>query len=298
MFRLDKIEWPTVWVLLGTYVLWVAATVWVAQWSIPMAMLLVALTGAQHSSLQHEVLHGHPTPWKRLNEGMVFPALTIAIPYIRFRDSHIEHHRDSKLTDPYDDPETNFQDPKVWARLSKLCKLTLTLNNTLAGRMLVGPMIAQFIFMRNDLRAIRAGQRTVLWGWIWHVPAVLCVVLWGVYVSAMPLWAFLVATYASLSILKVRTYLEHRAHEDVAARTVVIEDRGLLSLLFLNNNLHVVHHMHPGLAWYQLPTLYFSDRDFYLAQNESYRFKSYSEIFRKFFLRAKDPVPHPLWSKE
>jgi fatty acid desaturase len=38
------------------------------------------------------------------------------VPYLRFRDTHLAHHHDPNLTDPYDDPESNFQDPAVWAR--------------------------------------------------------------------------------------------------------------------------------------------------------------------------------------
>ena len=41
---------------------------------------------------------------KWLNEALVFPALSLAIPYQRFRDSHLAHHNDEILTDPYDDP--------------------------------------------------------------------------------------------------------------------------------------------------------------------------------------------------
>lgn len=290
-------EWPTIGVLGATYLIWVIATIVIAAWSLPLAMVLVALAGAQHSSLQHEVLHGHPTRWVWLNETLVFPALTVCIPYIRFRDSHLEHHQDSSLTDPYDDPETNFHDPAVWASLPNWWQVVLQFNNTLAGRMLIGPMVAQFVFMRCDLAAIKNGNRAVLRGWLWHIPALAIVFWWIIAVSAMPVWAFLISAYVSLSILKIRTYLEHQAHERVRGRTVVIEDRGLLSLIFLNNNFHVVHHMHPRLAWYRLPKIYFDNPQRYLGCNDGYRYQSYREIFRKHLFRAKDPVPHPLWPK-
>ncbi len=96
-------------------------------------------------------------------------------------------------------------------------------------------------------------------------------------------------------ILKIRTYLEHRAHEAFRARTVIIEDKGLLSLLFLNNNLHVVHHCHPALPWYKLPDLYAAKGEHYRRRNESYVYRSYADIFRQFLFKAKDPVPHPVW---
>jgi fatty acid desaturase len=68
--------------------------------------------------------------------------------------------------------------------------------------------------------------------------------------------------------------------------------------LFLNNNFHVVHHMHPGVAWYKLPALYFGNRAHYLRRNDGYQYRSYAEIFRQFLFRAKDPVPHPIWPVE
>jgi len=78
---------------------------------------------------------------------------------------------------------------------------------------------------------------------------------------------------------------------------VIIEDRGLLALLFLNNNFHVVHHMHPKVPWYRLPALYRERRAHYLERNDGYRYASYREVFARHLLRAKDPVPHPLWPK-
>ncbi len=69
----------------------------------------------------------------------------------------------------------------------------------------------------------------------------------------------------------------------------------MLAFLFLNNNLHVVHHMHPRMPWYRLPGLYRANKARYLGRNGGYRYDSYAEIFRRYLFRAKDPVPHPLW---
>lgn len=118
---------------------------------------------------------------------------------------------------------------------------------------------------------------------------------WLNYLGNMPIWAYLLAAYLGWSLLKIRTYLEHRAHEAARARTVIIESRGPLSLLFLNNNFHVVHHMHPAVAWYKLPALYAARKEHYQRRNEAYVYKSYVEIFARYLFRAKDPVPHPIW---
>ena len=288
-------EWPTLLVLIGTYVLWAVATTLIAEWSITLAVLLCALTAAQHSSLQHEVLHGHPFRSDFWNALLVFPALGVAVPYLRFRDTHLAHHHDENLTDPYDDPETNYLDPVTWADLPGWRKTLYNWNNTLSGRLVLGPIIGQVAFMRADWSLIRAGDTRVLVGWLLHIPAVAIVLWWMSAVAALPIWAWLLSVYLSLSVLKLRTYLEHQAHDTAHARTAIVEDRGLFALLFLNNNLHVVHHRHPGVPWYALPAIYRGQTDMYLAENQGYRYRNYAEIARKYLFRAKDPVPHPIY---
>ena len=120
--------------------------------------------------------------------------------------------------------------------------------------------------------------------------------LWVAW-SPMPLWAYAAAVYGGLSLQRIRSFLEHQAHDRASGRTAIVEDRGPLALLFLNNNLHVVHHMHPGVPWYRLPALYRSRRDRYLARNGGYVLRSYGEVFRRHLWRAKDPVPHPIWRR-
>lgn len=294
---LRSFEWPTLALTLACYAVWCIGTTWAAALWLPLGMVLTVLAGALHSSLTHEALHGHPFRSRVLNAAFVFPALSVAVPYMRFRDTHLAHHRDSRLTDPYDDPESNYLDPARWARLRRWQRRVLRLNNTLAGRMLIGPLLGTAAFIRDDIARARAGDRDVLRGWLWHIPALLPVLAWMAWLAAMPVWAWLVCVYASLSILRIRTFLEHQAHEKPRARTVIIEDRGLLAFLFLNNNLHVVHHMHASVPWYRLPTLYRANRARYLGRNGGYRYASYAEVFRRHAFAAKDPVPHPLWPK-
>lgn len=290
-------EWPTLALFIACCMALGAGIFWLPHLSLALAFVVCALALVLHSSLTHEILHGHPFPNRRASEllGHINPGL--AIPYLRFRDTHLAHHQDSNLTDPYDDPETNYLDPARWARMPRWLRAVRAVNNTLAGRMAIGPVVAQVAFMADDWRAIRAGDRQVLKGWLLHLAGA-ALVIWAVSVSPMPLWLYLPACYVSLSVLKIRTFLEHQAHEKARGRTVVIEDRGPLAFLFLNNNLHVVHHMHPRVAWYRLPGLYAANRARYLRRNDGYVFGSYADIFRRYFWRAKDPVPHPLWSSD
>ncbi len=291
------VEWPTLSLIAVSYAAWVAGTTFIAAFWLPLGILVAALAIALHSSLQHEVIHGHPLANRTLAQALVFPAIILVIPYMRFRDTHLAHHQDALLTDPYDDPESNYLDPQVWERLPWAVQVLLNFNNTLIGRLLVGPAVSQVAFMHGDWRKARQGEKAVVSGWLWHLPAVLPVILWLAFAADMPVWTYLLSAYAALSILKIRTFLEHQAHERARGRTVIIEDRGILAFLFLNNNLHVVHHMHPRVPWYRLPELYFSNRQRYLTRNNGYRYASYGEVFRRYLFKAKDPVPHPIWRR-
>lgn len=288
--NLPTIEWPTL-LLIAAATGGAIAALWLPIWlATPTLVICIAL----QASLQHEVIHGHPLPRRAWSEALVMASLNLAIPYGRFRDTHLAHHHDERLTDPYDDPESNYLDPAQWQRRPAWIRAVLLANNTLAGRMLLGPLISQLAFMRGDWALIRAGAPHVGRDWAVHV-ACAAVILALVWAAPLPIWAYLLACYGALSVLKIRTFLEHQAHMRARGRTVVIEDRGPLAFLFLNNNLHVVHHMHPKVPWYELPALYAANRDTYLRRNLGYRFSSYAEIFTRYLWRAKDPVAHPLW---
>lgn len=294
---LRAVEWPTLVMVLACYAGWAAALFVLPDISVWLAVPVAGWFIAQHASLTHEVIHGHPFRDARLNAALVFPALSLVVPFGRFRDSHLAHHRDANLTDPYDDPESNFLAESDWRSLPRWLRLALIVNNTLAGRLVIGPLVGQALWMASDWRAARRGDRRVAEGWLWHMPAV-AVVLGLVAVSPMPFWAYLAASYVGLSLLKIRTFLEHQAHEKARGRTVVIEDRGPLALLFLNNNLHVVHHVHPRVPWYRLPEVYRANPERYLGMNGGYRFRSYAEIFGRYLFQTKDPVSHPILRRE
>jgi fatty acid desaturase len=290
---LRRVEWPTLAMIGLCYLIWIAALF--LPIPVTLQILLAAVAIALHSSLTHEVIHGHPTRWRSLNEALVWPALALVVPYGRFRDTHLDHHYDARLTDPYDDPESNYFDPVVWARLPAAAQWVLGLNNTLLGRIVLGPFLGTLAFLASDFRAMRAGDGRVWRSWLWHIPSAIAVVLL-LRIAPISGWAYLASLWLGLGLIKIRTFLEHQAHELVPGRTAVVEDRGPLSLLFLNNNLHFVHHMHPSVAWYDLPVLYAARRETYLARNGGYLFRSYGEVFARYLVRAKDPVPHPLWS--
>jgi hypothetical protein len=87
----------------------------------------------------------------------------------------------------------------------------------------------------------------------------------------------------------IRSYAEHRASADPAARTAIVADSGPLALLFLNNNLHIWHHAYPALP-YAPPAAYRADPD---AFPQAPRYAHYGVIFTRFLLRPHDRLVHP-----
>lgn len=289
-----RVEWVTLLLILLCYGAWLVALFWLP---LGIGVLAAGALIALHGSLTHEVLHGHPFRSRVANELLMALPLNLSIPFNRFRDLHLAHHRDSNLTDPYDDPESNYLDPTVWNTLPRWQQLACRMNNTLLGRIVIGPVIGQAIFMRDEVQGALRGDRAICLAWGLHLIGAI-VVLLIVAASPMPIWAYLISAYLGLGLLRIRTFLEHRAHEQVRSRTVIVEDRGILAFLFLNNNLHVVHHMNPKAPWYRLPALYRDGRERYRAINDGYVYRSYGEVFRRYLLRAKDPVAHPLWPND
>ena len=290
----EAVEWPTLALIVVCHALWLLAVFRLAELSGMAAVAAVAVLAALHSSLTHEALHGHPTRWRAVNEALMALPLSLPFPYRRFRDLHLAHHRDSRLTDPHDDPESNYLDPAHWARLPGWLRAVYRANNTLAGRILLGPALSMLALVRSDLRLIREGAPGVAKAWALHGLGLLPVLWWLGGPAAMPGWLYGVAAYLGFGLLKIRTYLEHRAAEEPRARTVIVEGNGPLAFLFLNNSLHAVHHAHPRVPWYALRRLYASDPQKYRQRNGGYVYAGYGQIFRAHLLRAKDPVPHPL----
>jgi fatty acid desaturase len=291
-----RIEWPTIAMIGLCYGAWFLIGLFVWPLFPALALVLMALPAALHSSLQHEVLHGHPTnvPW--LNEALVgLVPIAPAYPFRRFKTLHLRHHHDERLTDPYDDPESYYLDGRRVEELGVTMRMLLGINNTLIGRIVIGPALMVWGFVVSEVRLILGGDRKVMTAWALHLAGLAVTAAITHFVFGLPYWLFaLVSGYLGMSLIAIRTYCEHKAAEQVNHRTIIVE-RSPLAWLFLNNNLHLVHHRAPNLAWYKLPALMRERRDEWVALNGGYVFAGYGEIFRRFALRRKEPLAHPAY---
>jgi len=289
-----RLEWLTLGVIVATYGA-LAFLMWfyhVLPWwlIVPLAGYFIAL----HGSLQHEALHGHPTRNARINELLVLINPSLWFPYRRYRKLHLIHHNDENLTDPQLDPESYYLLPDRWARLPFPMKQLYTRNNTLAGRMVLGPFVGAARFWSGEASKIAEGDGEIIKAWLMHLPACGLTLAYAMLVCQIPLWAYVLCfAYPGIAFSLIRSFCEHQAAEDLGERTVAVEASPVLALMFLNNNLHVAHHTRPRLAWYELPAYYRAERQQLLAKNHCYLMRGYSEIFRRYFLKPKEPVAYP-----
>jgi len=292
------VEWPTLAVLALCWSGWGLAVHAAGALGAPVTIVLLSLCLALYSSLQHEVLHGHPTRAAWLNTLFVLAPIGLLVPFCRFRQLHLAHHGNQNLTDPFDDPESYYVAADHWRRYPAWLKLLLRWNNTLAGRVAIGPALGAVGFLLSEMKLAWRGDVVVLRAWAIHFVLLVIVSTGLAAVFTGPWWVYGAGVYGGMGIIYVRTFLEHRAHHDPSARSVIIEDRGLLAFLFLNNNLHAAHHLRPALPWYALPGFYARNRARLLQRNQAYRYRSYGEIFKRYAFRRKEPVVHPFGRPE
>jgi fatty acid desaturase len=295
---MPAIEWPTVFLTLFCYSTWAVAglLIW-PSWPL-LALGVLVLTVALQSSLVHEVLHGHPTRNALVNEAFVFLPIGLVWPFRRFKTLHLRHHADERLTDPLDDPESYYQALWRHEKIPEVMKFLLRVNNTMVGRFILGPWLAGVGFFIGDIRQMLAGDAAIRKAWLLHALG-LAVVLPVVQLGfGMPLWLYiLVPAWLGQSLIAIRTFAEHQWSEHPEGRTIIVE-RSPLSFLFLNNNLHFVHHKNPTVAWYRLPTLFRDRREDWLRMNNGYAYPNYFALVKAYAFKAKEPVVHPVLRRQ
>src|SRR5688572_32687917 len=140
--KIQAIEWPTVFLIIACYAAWAgaAAFLWPSYPIIVLVVLGVLL--AMQSSLMHEASHGHPTRKGWVNELLVGLPIGLVYPFRRFKALHLRHHADERLTDPFDDPESNYRALWHHEEFPSALKAVLIFNNTMIGRFVIGPPLA------------------------------------------------------------------------------------------------------------------------------------------------------------
>lgn len=289
-----RTEWPTWLLLIGVYVGWFSLMLcsdWLGLW---LSTLLLIPLVALWMSLQHELLHGHPTRFNALNKLLGYAPFAVWFPYTLYRDSHLLHHNDEDLTLPGIDPESRYLKQHCWDASSPFERAVFQLNKTVFGRLLVGAPIALWHLARDEFLRLRQGKRDAWLMWLTHGAVTVLMLMFIARHSVIPVWHYLcLISVPALSLAAVRSYYEHRPHPQPEQRTVLNEASWPWNWLFLNNNLHLVHHDLPKLPWYFLPRVYRARREQWLARSGGFLVRGYGELIGRHGLKAIDSPRHP-----
>jgi fatty acid desaturase len=269
---------------------WIALTLLATRMPLWAVVPLGGWLIAWHGSLQHETIHGHPTPWRWVNRSLGFLPLNLWLPYARYEQLHLAHHRTEGLTVPGLDPETRYLSPAS----GPLARVIAQTTATLAGRLVLGPPIEIGTFLASETRAFANDEPGVRRAWAMHVAGAAAVCIWLHWACRLSLAEYLLAfVYPGAALSLLRSFAEHRADHDPERRVAIVEAAPIFGLLFLNNNLHAVHHAYPSAPWRRLPTLYAEHREALLQANGGLVYRGYAEVARRFLLRPHDVLVHP-----
>ncbi|MBK5332103.1 MAG: fatty acid desaturase [Ilumatobacteraceae bacterium] len=288
-----RIEWATLGLFLGFYVAWLAVILLHKSLPWPASVALLALLGGFYMSLQHEALHGHPTGWRGVNTALAFAPLSLWLPYLGYRSSHMVHHH-TDLTDPQFDPESFYLRPVDWESASLVKRFYILVTRTMIGRLTIGAVHSIARYLWHEIRTIRS-SRAAARRWAVHLVAAVVLSWWLFVVVGVPVWEYLVGFIVmGQSFTLLRSFVEHCAVAE-GTRSAVVKAGPVMSLLFLNNNLHHTHHAEPSTPWYQLPALHRTlDSDDLAAHGAGLYQRGYVEVARRNFLRPFCQPDHPL----
>lgn len=286
------IEWPT-WLLIGfVYSSWAMLIVNAQALADAVFMVLMTLTLTLHSSLSHEIIHGHPTGQSKIDDWIGFPPIGIIYPYRVFKITHLAHHNNQLIALPGIDPECFFVGRDAWQRYGAVRRALAWFNMTLFGRLLLGPGHSILSLVKQSLYAVRRRDARQIRMWLAHY-------FWVVFIfwalSALfhiSPWVYFACAWFALSLIMFRSFFEHRPERLPEKRSVIQEGDFITRFLFLNNNYHYVHHTHPSLPWYKVRSEYLNNRERYVKENGHFLYRGYASWLSCLFRPVQSPV-HP-----
>jgi fatty acid desaturase len=287
-------EWPTWLLLIGVYAGWFAILLNSAWLGRGLSTLLLIPLLVLWLSLQHELLHGHPTRSTCINKILGYSPFAVWYPYTLYRDSHLRHHREEDLTVPGVDPESRYLTSASWRDGSVFGRSVHWLNKTVLGRFVIGAPLALTTLAREEQQRLRNADPQAWLMWLSHGVVTLLMLGFIARYSILPVWHYLLLiSVPALSIAMIRSFHEHRPHAQAEQRTVLNEAGWPWRWLFLNLNFHLVHHDLPGLAWYDLPKVYRLHREQWIARSGGFVVRGYGELWRQHGFKPIDSPEHP-----
>ncbi|MBT3456710.1 MAG: hypothetical protein HN449_01220 [Thiotrichales bacterium] len=260
---------------------------------IPFAHLFLVIILTFHGSVQHEILHGHPTGHQGFNDLLAYPSIALWSPYFIYKSSHLKHHEDINLTIPNIDPESYFISKDDWHSLSSYRQKFAAFNMTLLGRLTLGPLWYFFALKKEFLMSFKKPFSINFLVYFSHEVFVVIILYCIWYFFNIHFFTYIVCAYLAHSLTMLRSFYEHRSNSNPNHRSVIMQTVYPLRILFLNNNYHFVHHKNPDMSWHQIPREYNSNSDKYNQSNGFFLEKGYSKWFKKYLVKPVSEPKHP-----
>ena len=288
-------DWRTLIIAVLVYGGWLATVFLHKQMPWWATFALLTWFGAWHLSLQHELVHGHPFRNSKLNAALASLSLTMWVPFLSFKRDHISHHN-TTLTHPKFDTESYYSMPEQWQHSGRFLRSIYWANRTIAFRLTVWSVFSTVqYFFADAWRAIRNVDNARS-AWALHIPGLIAVTYIVNNLAGMSMVEYLIGgVFASHSLNMMRSFAEHKTLGDESTRTAMIDAGRVMSLLMLNNNLHIAHHDEPSAPWYKVPEVAERLNAFERAQKINALYKGgYGELLRRFTFK---PYDQPVYSK-
>jgi fatty acid desaturase len=159
--------------------------------------------------------------------------------------------------------------------------------------MFVWTIVSTVTYLWAQIRLMLRGNKQTWFAMAVHVVGLVAVIYFVRSVAGMPLWQFaLGTTYGGRILNAIRPFPEHKYQAGSEIRTAMVMAGPFMSLLMLNNNLHVAHHDEPSIAWYEVPNLSARVNAVERARDAGLLYEGgYAEVFRKFSFK---PMGAPL----
>jgi fatty acid desaturase len=291
-----RYELPTFALAFAVYAAWLALTWHHALFPGWLLFMLGGYVTQLHFSLQHESIHALRNVPRWLRTALVWPPLGLWFPYPLYNRSHSTHHVNFNITHPTRDTESFYHLRERWPEYGPLTRVAYWINQTLIARLLLGPFLRLWKLGRREVARAASGDLSNLGHWAAHAVGVTVLLYWVMAICGMRFWEYLLYfAYPGMMLGMLRIFTEHRYGEKPQERIAIVESNWVFGLLFLYNNLHLVHHRWPTLAWYEIPRRFREQRAALLAANGNFYYRGYAEIARRFLFAPVFAPVHPKW---
>ncbi len=291
-----RCEAPTLALLGVFYAAWAALVMWHAALPGWLLFIVGGYLSQLHFSLQHESIHAMRALPKWLRWALVWPPVNLWLPYPLYNRGHSTHHVNFHITHPQKDTESAYHSAPAWQAYSPFWRFVYAANQTLAFRVVLGPVLRLYKLVRTEVARLVAGDFSHVSMWVLHALCVAPVLYFVIAVAGMSLGDYvLYFAYPGMMLGALRTFTEHRWSDTPHARVAIVESNWVLGLMYLFNNLHHVHHRAPTMPWYEIPIHFRRHRAEVLKANGNFYYRGYGEIARRYLFKPVFEPVHPKW---